>query len=232
MRSRYVFALALLWILGAATLAQAQFGPKIDIRYTCAPGRFRISYSKGKTWHYCYDGKYYNDKTLPADIRAYFENVDREHKESMAKFKQEWDQKKNESDAYWASVDNDRRAKGLPTLAEQRAVFTKRTAERRAQLASGRASGSTSGYSRPSGTKAGAGVEASAKPEAEPIMPAALEAVPPGAKPADVLDALGDPPGKVFTGEGAETWTYVLTTGEFAKVKFVAGSVKEVVLPK
>jgi hypothetical protein len=225
MRFRPAVVLAVLWTLCGAALAPAQFG--ITFRYTCASGRFRVSYGKN-VWHYCYDGKYYNEKTLPADIRAYFERVAREHKEAMEKFHRDFAEAKQKSAEHWAAVDADRLAKGFPTLAEQREMNTQRMAERRAGKLGPPAGGAV--MLHPSMARGG-GVEASAKPEAEPVTPEALKGIAAGTSAADLIAALGEPPGKVATGEGVESWTYVLTTGAFAKVKLEASTVKEVVVP-
>jgi len=224
---------AVVWALAGAGVAWTQVG--IQWTYTCAPGRFRLTYNKKdkNSWHYCYDGKYYSEKTLPADLRAYFEKVDRDMKESMDKFHKDWDESKKRSAEYWAGVDTERVAKGLPTMAEQRAENMRWAAERHGRKV-GRLPAEPSGGSRtlrPPAVRGSGGIEASNKPEAEPVTAEALKAVAIGTTAGDLVAALGEPPGKVATGEGAETWTYVLTTGAFAKVRIEAGGVKEVVLP-
>ncbi len=230
MRLRLV--LAVIALFGSAGTAVAQFN--IQWKYTCAPGRFRISYSSKdpKSWHYCYDGKYYNEKTLPADLRAYFNKVDQDMKEAMDKFHKDWDESKQRSTEYWAKVDADRAARGLPTLASQREANMRWAAERHGRSLPGTKPGAA-GRSMllRSSAGPGGGVEASAKPEAEPVALETLKAIAPGTSAADLVAALGEPPGKVATGDGAESWTYVLTTGAFAKVKMEAGAVKAVVLP-
>ena len=230
MRLRLVLAAVALF--GSAETALAQFN--IQWKYTCAPGRFRISYSSKnpKSWHYCYDGNYYNEKTLPADLRAYFNKVDQDMKEAMDKFHKDWDESKQRSTEYWAKVDADRAARGLPTLASQREANLRWAAERHGRNVPGTTAGAGNRTMLlRSSPGPGGGVEASAKPEAEPVALEALKAVAPGTSAADLVATLGEPPGKVATGEGVESWTYVLTTGAFAKVKMEAGAVKAVVLP-
>ncbi|MEP7366976.1 MAG: hypothetical protein ABI972_27265 [Acidobacteriota bacterium] len=222
MRFRFAVVLTVLWTSVVSGVASAQFAPEIKFRYTCASGRFRVSYGKG-VWHYCYDGKYYNEKTLPADIRAYFAAMDQRMKESQAKFKEDW----AEHEQKMAQYDSDRAAQGLPTRAQMQENARQRNQSGGAyRLTPGGGIGGGMGTVRRGGT-----VEASRKPEAEPVTLEALKAVAPGTTAADLVAALGEPPGKVTTGEGAESWTYVLTTGAFAKVKMEAGGVKEVVLP-
>ncbi|HZO53337.1 MAG TPA: hypothetical protein VFB63_11490 [Bryobacteraceae bacterium] len=221
MRFRLAVVIAVLWTLCGVSPSPAQFG--ITFRYTCAEGRFRVSYGKN-VWHYCYDGKYYSEKTLPADIRAYFAEMDRKMKESQAKFKQDWAEHERNMERY----DAERAAKGLPTRAQmfENAKQRHRSGAYRLTPGGGMSAGGGMGQPRVSGA-----VEASAKPEAEPVTPEALKGIAAGTSAADLIAALGEPPGKVATGEGVESWTYVLTTGAFAKVKLEAGAVKEVVVP-
>ena len=166
MRLRLVLAAVALF--GSAETALAQFN--IQWKYTCAPGRFRISYSSKnpKSWHYCYDGNYYNEKTLPADLRAYFNKVDQDMKEAMDKFHKDWDESKQRSTEYWAKVDADRAARGLPTLASQREANLRWAAERHGRNVPGTtAGGGNRSMLLRSLPGPGGGVEASAKPEAE-----------------------------------------------------------------
>lgn len=230
MRFRLAAIVAALWMPVGTGSALAQFN--IKWTYTCASGRFKVSYSKkdspNRTWHYCFDGKYYTGKTLPDDVRAYFYDMDRRLKESKEKFDQDWAEHKQRQE----QADADRRARGLPTSAERLAQARQRHLERTGRAPANGASQGTRHLSPAmSYSRTGGIVEASGKPEAEPITPDALKAIAPGTTAADLVATLGEPPGKVATGEGAESWTYVLTTGAFAKVKMEAGAVKEVVLP-
>lgn len=212
-------ALAFL-ILGAASEAHAQV--RIKVRYICREGRYKTQTNNGP-WHYCFDGKHYqSDQGVPREVLAYWENRERESAERQAQWDADSVARKAKAEAdreYWNAQ---RRAQGLPSYEEVAAKNAARSSQTQASYA-----GTYAGRAR-----AGGAVEASARPEAQPIAPEALRAIAVGAKSADVVAALGDPPGKVSTGEGAESWTYLLTSGAFAKVKMEAGTVKEVVIPE
>ncbi|MBN8729634.1 MAG: hypothetical protein J0L64_03775 [Acidobacteria bacterium] len=203
--------LAFLWFLvsGIFFEAAAQAVPGFRIRYTCNEGRFKVRYGgKNGAWHYCYDKTYYTDKTIPPDIRAFFDNMDAKLAEVDAKFSTPAHQQQV---ADWkAKVEARRQSEDLQSAAYR---------------------GSSSLRGRPIPTAAAGGIEASAKPEAKPLAPETLKALAPGSPAADIVAALGEPPGKVSTGEQAESWTYVLTTGAFAKLRLEDGKLKSVELP-
>lgn len=203
--------MAFLWFLvsGLFFEAAAQAVPGFKIRYTCNAGRFKVRYGGGNgPWHYCYDKTYYTDKTIPPDIRAFFDNMDAKLAEVDAKF-------------------------STPEHLQQRAEW-KANVEARRQSAGMRSTASHSPAAlrgRPILPTAAGGIEASAKPEAQPLAPDALKALAPGSPAPDIVAALGEPPGKVSTGENAESWTYVLTTGAFGKLRLEDGKLKSVELP-
>ncbi|MBK7929466.1 MAG: hypothetical protein IPJ98_18885 [Bryobacterales bacterium] len=113
-------------------------------------------------------------------------------------------------------------------LAQWRAKVEARRQSEGMQATASRSSAALRG--RPILPAAG-GIEASAKPEAQPLDPETLKALAPGSPAADIVAALGEPPGKVSTGEHAESWTYVLTTGAFGKLRLEDGKLKSVELP-
>jgi len=199
--------LAFLWFLvsGLFFEAAAQASPGFKIRYTCAEGRFKIRYGHASgLWHYCYDRTYYTDKTIPPDIRAFFDEMD-------------------------ARLERAKETFSSPAHQQQRAEWK---AEADALNAARRQSaGPVSLRGRRPSSGAVGGIDASAKPEAQPLAPETLKALAPGSPAADIVAALGEPPGKVSTGEHAESWTYVLTTGAFAKLRLEDGKLKSVELP-
>lgn len=203
MRASRPVWMAFLWFLvsGVFFEAAAQAVSGFKIRYTCNAGRFKVRYGGGNgPWHYCYDKTYYTDKTIPPDIRAYFDDMDARLAAVDAKFSSpEYQQRRAESKA------------NLEALRQSAHSLSPR------------------GLRAPS-TAAG-GIEASAKPEAQPLAPEILKALAPGSPAADIVAALGEPPGKVSTGENAESWTYVLTSGAFAKLRLEDGKLKSVELP-
>lgn len=78
-------------------------------------------------------------------------------------------------------------------------------------------------------------VEASTKPEPVPITAELLRSIEVGADRAAVLDKLGTPHGRLANaGEdgSTEVWTYVLTSGAFAKVRLEAEKVVAVNIPQ
>lgn len=203
--------LAFLWFLvsGLFFEAAAQAIPGFKIRYTCAEGRFKVRYGGANgPWHYCYDKTYYTDKTIPPDLRAFFDDMDARLAEAKAEF-------------------------STPEHQQQRAEWKARVEARRqsADLQSPAYRASSSLRGRPIPATSGAGIEASARPEAKPLDPETLKALAPGSPAADIVAALGDPPGKVSTGDHAESWTYMLTTGAFAKLRLEDGKLKSVELP-
>ena len=203
--------MAFLWFLvsGLFFEAAAQAVPGFKIRYTCREGRFKVRYGGGNgPWHYCYDKTYYTDRTIPPDIRAYFDDMDARLAEVDAKF---------------STPEHEQH------LAQWRAKVEARRQSEDMQATASRSSASLRG--RPIPTVAGGGIEASAKPEAQPLAPETLKALAPGSPAADIVAALGEPPGKVSTGEHAESWTYVLTTGAFGKLRLEDGKLKSVELP-
>jgi len=225
MRFRVAAAVAVFWMFGAAAESWAQV--RVKVRYICRPGRYKTQTNNGP-WHYCFDGKHYqSNQGVPKEVLAYWENLERESAERQARWDAESEARKAKVEAdrqYWNAQ---RRAQGLPTYEESAAKHAAGAARSQASYAATQAGRGRAGRGR-----AGGGVEASAKPEASPIAEETLRAIAVGTKSADVTAALGEPPGKVSTGEDSESWTYVLTNGAFAKVKMEAGAVKEVVIPQ
>lgn len=72
-------------MLSGVLLGQTLKIPEIKVRYICSKNVRKAWTSKsGPYTHFCWDGVYYDSKTVPADIRAYFEDSRAKHASTMA----------------------------------------------------------------------------------------------------------------------------------------------------
>lgn len=196
--------------LPTGLFAQArQFDHQIHkVVHKCpAKGRFLPIRTESRTKQYCFDGNYYDSKTVPSYVVEYFA------------------QKRAESEAREKSIsDSVRRT-------QQRAAdMASRPANSGGRpYTSQRSGGSVSSR----GTEAALLLPANNKPAPVAVPMAKLRQIAVGDSGVSVKEALQDPHGSIagLSSDDEEIWTYLAEGGAFAKVHLKAGVVKSISLP-
>ena len=196
--------------LPTGLFAQArQFDHQIHkVVHKCpAKGRFLPIPTESRTKQYCFDGNYYDSKTVPSYVVEYFA------------------QKRAESEAREKSIsDSVRRT-------QQRAAdMASRPANSGGRpYTSQRSGGSVSSR----GTEAALLLPANNKPAPVAVPMAKLRQIAVGDSGVSVKEALQDPHGSIagLGSDDEEIWTYLAEGGAFAKVHLKAGVVKSISLP-
>jgi len=196
--------------LPTGLFAQArQFDHQIHkVVHKCpAKGRFLPIPTESRTKQYCFDGNYYDSKTVPSYVVEYFA------------------QKRAESEAREKSIsDSVRRT-------QQRAAdMASRPANSGGRpYTSQRSGGSVSSR----GTEAALLLPANNKPAPVAVPMAKLRQIAVGDSGVSVKEALQDPHGSIagLSSDDEEIWTYLAEGGAFAKVHLKAGVVKSISLP-
>jgi len=196
--------------LPTGLFAQArQFDHQIhQVVHKCpAKGRFLPIPTESRTKQYCFDGNYYDSKTVPSYVVEYFA------------------QKRAESEAREKSIsDSVRRT-------QQRAAdMASRPANSGGRpYTSQRSGGSVSSR----GTEAALLLPANNKPAPVAVPMAKLRQIAVGDSGVSVKEALQDPHGSIagLSSDDEEIWTYLAEGGAFAKVHLKAGVVKSISLP-
>jgi len=195
--------------LPTGLFAQArQFDHQIHkVVHKCpAKGRFLPIPTESRTKQYCFDGNYYDSKTVPSYVVEYFA------------------QKRAESEAREKSIsDSVRRT-------QQRAAdMASRPANSGGPYTSQRSGGSVSSR----GTEAALLLPANNKPAPVAVPMAKLRQIAVGDSGVSVKEALQDPHGSIagLSSDDEEIWTYLAEGGAFAKVHLKAGVVKSISLP-
>ena len=196
--------------LPTGLFAQArQFDHQIHkVVHKCpAKGRFLPIPTESRTKQYCFDGNYYDSKTVPSYVVEYFA------------------QKRAESEAREKSIsDSVRRT-------QQRAAdMASRPANSGGRpYTSQRSGGSVSSR----GTEAAVLLPANNKPAPVAVPMAKLRQIAVGDSGVSVKEALQDPHGSIagLSSDDEEIWTYLAEGGAFAKVHLKAGVVKSISLP-
>lgn len=190
-----------------------QFDHQIHkVVYKCpAKGRFLPLPTESRTKQYCFDGNYYDSKTVPSSVVEYFAQ---KRAESEAR-------EKSVSDAVNASLR--RTQQEAADMASRPANFGGRP------YTSQRSGGSVSSR----GTEAALLLPANNKPAPVAVPMAKLRQIAVGDSGVSVKEALQDPHGSIAgLGSGdEEIWTYEAEGGAFAKVHLKAGVVKSISLP-
>lgn len=205
--------------LAAASLPTGLFAQarQLDLQirkvvYQCpAKGRFLPIPTESRTKQYCFDGNYFDSKTVPSYVVEYFAQ---QRAESVAR-------EKSISDAVNAS--QRRTQQRAADMASRPATFGGRpyTSQRSGSSVSSR------------GTEASSLLPASNKSAPVAVPMAKLRQIAVGDSGVSVKEALQDPHG-IIAGLGSddeEIWTYVAEGGAFAKVHLKAGVVKSISLP-
>lgn len=200
--------------LPTGLFAQArQFDLQIHkIVHKCpAKGRFLPIPTESRTKQYCFDGTYYDSKTVPSYVVEYFAQ---KRAESLAREKS-FSDSRNASQA--------RVQQRLAEIASRPARFAGRP------YTTQRSGGSV--FSR--GTEAASVLPADNKPTPVAVPMAKLRQIAVGDTGVSVREALQDPHGSIagLGSDDEEIWTYVAEGGAFAKVHLKAGVVKSISLP-
>jgi hypothetical protein len=197
-------------LLGVTSAVQAE----VKVKYICLnDGRYWKQTNNGPK-RYCYDRKYYTEETMPPHVRAYFEEQTRRSAAIRAELEES-------------------RAKSLKQMQEMGVEpRTGRGAGPDARsLHQQRAAGRPAVTSRSGGVKFNT-VEASTKPEPVTLSRDLVREIEPGTEREAVIAKLGEPHGRVAgDSSGAESWTYVVDGGAFAKIKLERGMVVQVIVP-
>ncbi|MGC4050144.1 MAG: hypothetical protein QM757_12235 [Paludibaculum sp.] len=219
---------AVLGIFAVALGSWAQSGPQtlvipeIRVRYTCEKtGRYWVSYGKNpKDRHYCWDGTHYSraEGGVPAFVLDYWAQKEQEREQIRREIEQNGAELRAQVEANRARLDADRRAKGLPAISDIR---------RNSELARSSRMGSA-----PMGPSPG--VEASARPKAQPVERDRFQGLTVGTDRSEVIKQLGEPHGRVenLGSEGdEESLTYLLAGGGQASLRLKSGKVTAVRMP-
>ena len=204
-------------LVGLTTMLSGQVRPIQHRIYTVehkcpATGRFIPAVpTEAGTKQYCFDGKYYNSKTVPSYVVEYFV------------------MRRAESDARMQSFSNDVDASLARAQQEAAAVRASQGSRGGQQYASQRSGGNVSSR----GNEAALLLPANTKPAPAAVPMEKLRQIAVGDSRASVKEALKEPHGSIAgLGSGdEEIWTYVAEGGAFAKVHLKAGVVKSVSLP-
>ena len=200
--------------LPTGLFAQArQFDHQIHkVVHKCpAKGRFLPIPTESRTKQYCFDGNYYDSKTVPSYVVEYFA------------------QKRAESEAREKSISDATNA-SLRRTQQRAADMASRPANSGGRpYTSQRSGGSVSSR----GTEAALLLPANNKPAPVAVPMAKLRQIAVGDSGVSVKEALQDPHGRIagLGSDDEEIWTYVAEGGAFAKVYLKAGVVKSISLP-
>jgi hypothetical protein len=193
--------------LGSLPTLQA----KVKVKYICLnDGRYWVQSGNGPK-RYCYDRKYYTEQTMPPEVRAYFEEQSRRTAATRAELEESRKVSLKQMEAMGVQPRTGGPGPDAKSLHQQRFGSRQPLTGRNARYST---------------------VEASAKPEPEALCRDLVRAIEPGAERDAVIAKLGEPHGRVAgDSSGAESWTYVVEGGAFAKIKIERGMVVKVTVP-
>ena len=184
-----------------ATLETAVAQPKF--RYICAPDQRAKRSFNGGPWHYCFDGFYYSEKTVPPHVVKYFEDQERESKEFWRKEAELREKSRRESMALHEAALSSQRSPRSPYRPTS-------------PVSGGVVEASVKPEPKPVSKEKVRSIEAGATRES--VIGKLGE---PHGKVVNSTDP-----------ELIETWTYIMEGGAFGSVRLKAGSVVAVRLPE